>query len=72
MDPWKELAALEECRDAVRASAELEDSSPQAADVLMRQYNAQSLQIGNWQLAIGLGMKLAAWVYETWWHITRR
>ena len=36
MDPWKESAAWEECRDAVRQWAKLEGKSAQMAEDLVR------------------------------------
>jgi hypothetical protein len=72
MDPWKELAAREECRDAVRAWAELEGQSPPMVEDFVRSFRAPSIKNICWRLALGLGVKFAAWAYETWWHVTRR
>jgi hypothetical protein len=72
MDAWEPFAVREHCRDAVRAWAELECKSPQMADDLIRRYRWPEARQRNWRLAIGVGVKLAAWVVESWWHITRR
>jgi hypothetical protein len=72
MDPWKELAAREECRDAVRAWAELEGNNPQTADDLPRRFCDAPLRKSNWRLAVGVGIRLTAWAYDVWWYVTRR
>ena len=71
MDPWKEYAAYEERRDAVRVWADLEGKSPQMADDLARRYAPSAPTPRNWPLSIGMGVKLAAWFVECWWTITR-
>ncbi len=72
MDAWTPYAVREHCRDAVRAWAELEGKSPQMADDLIRRYNSPAAKCYDWRLVLGFGVRLAAWVFETWWHITRR
>jgi hypothetical protein len=72
MDPWKELAAREECRDAIRAWAELEGKSPLMVEDLTQRYTPLPPRKFEWRLAFGFGVKLLVWLYESWWHITRR
>lgn len=72
MDPWKELAAREECRDAACAWAKMERQSLQAAEGTAHKPHSPSINGPHWKLALGAGVKLAAWAYETWWHMTRR
>lgn len=62
----------EHCRDAVRAWAELEGKSSPMADDLARRYAPPAANSYDWRLAIGFGLRLAAWAVEAWWHITRR
>jgi hypothetical protein len=72
MDPWKELAAREECCDRIRAWAELESKSAQMAADLIQRHAPLRRRPPDWRLMLGFGVRLAAWVYETWSHITRR
>lgn len=72
MDPWKELAAREECRDAVRAWAELENNRRPVADDGVPRYTLPAQRTFNWRIVFGVAAKLAAWLYESWWHLTRR
>lgn len=71
MDPWKEYAAWEECRDAVRQWAELEGKSPQMSEDLVREAH-RATQSVDAPFVLAAGVRFAAWVLETWWHMTRR
>jgi hypothetical protein len=72
MDPWKEYAAREECRDVVRRWAELEGKSPQMIDHLIRTALKPPSDSLDRSLALVTGLRLTAWIVETWWHWTRR
>jgi hypothetical protein len=72
MDPWKEYAAREECRDVVRQWAELEGKSPQMSDDLVKRYAKQVAGSLDKSLAITAGVRAIAWAIHMWWHITRR
>ena len=72
MDPWKESAAWEECRDAVRQWAEWEGKSPQMAEDLVREYSQWTGRSVGTPLLLGAGVRLFAWFVETWWYLTRR
>jgi hypothetical protein len=72
MDPWKEYAAREECRDAVRDWAALEGKTPAMADDLLRRYAEQASHSIDTPLAVVEGARLVAWAIETWWNATRR
>ena len=72
MDPWKECAALEECRDAVRRWAVLEGKSQQMIEDLTLSHVEPSTRSLGTTLLIATGVRAAAWAVQTWWHITRR
>ena len=72
MDPWKEYAALEECRDAVRQWAELEGKSRQMIDDLALNYAERPARSLSTPVLIATSVRVAAWAAQTWWHITRR
>jgi hypothetical protein len=72
MDPWRELAVREDCRDAVRAWAELEGKSPQMAEDLVRRNARTDRKPFDWHFALGLGVRIAVWIVESWSHISRR
>jgi hypothetical protein len=72
MDPWKELAALEDCRDAMHVWAELEEKSALMTGDLERKYAVSTTNPFSMKLAIAAGARLTAWVIEIWWHATRR
>ena len=72
MDPWKEYAALQECRDAVCQWAELEGKSTQMAEDLVREHSQWTdLGIGTHALLAACA-RFAAWAIETLWHVTRK
>jgi hypothetical protein len=72
MDPWKEYAAREECRDVVRQWAELEASSPQMTDDLRQRHTQRPVHFFNMPLAVSAGVHMIAWAIDTWRHFTRR
>jgi hypothetical protein len=72
MDPWKELAAREECRDAIRAWATRTSKRSTTVDDHAKSHSTTGRSSVDWRFAIGLAAKLAAWMYESWRHITRR
>jgi hypothetical protein len=72
MDPWKESAALQECRDAVRQWAELEGKSAQMAEDLVRDQTQRAGRSVGTHMLLGAGVRLFAWFVETWWYLTRR
>jgi hypothetical protein len=71
VDPWKEYAAREECRDVVRRWAALEAKSPQMADDLARRHGRQAVRPITKLLVISAGIRLIAWAIKAWWYITR-
>jgi hypothetical protein len=72
MDPWKELAARAECRDAVRKWAELEGKSPLMTEHLLQTCSAPSSGVLDKSIAIATGLRLTTWLLETWWYVVRR
>jgi hypothetical protein len=67
MDPWKELAAREECRDAVRAWAEMECTiAAMAEDAPVRRPTLR------WRGALGIFAHFLAAAYECFQNFTRR
>jgi hypothetical protein len=72
MDPWKESAAWEECRDAVRQLAELEGKSAQMTEDLVRDRTQRAGRSVDAPMLFGAGVRLFAWLLETWWYLTRR
>jgi hypothetical protein len=72
MDPWKESAAWQECREVVRQWAELEGTSPQMTEDLVRDFAEQTAHTIDKPLLLAAGVRAAAWAIQTWWHILRR
>jgi hypothetical protein len=72
MDPWKELAAREECRDAVRAWAELEAKSALVVKDMVRKYAAPARTGFRWPHVLAFVVHAAAWAYDYLWGFTRR
>jgi hypothetical protein len=72
MDPWKELAAWQDYRDAVRIRGDLEGKSPLMANDLAWRYALPAVKPLDTKLAITAVARLLAWAIETWWHVTRR
>jgi hypothetical protein len=72
MDPWKEYAAREECRDVIRQWAQLEAKRLPTADDLVKPYAHRADSSIVMPLAISATVRVIAWAVETWWHVTRR
>jgi hypothetical protein len=65
MDPWKELAALEDCRDAVRTVSKLGGRRPLTDDVCRRR-NIDRKTPGDALGVLGLAAKLITFAVEVW------
>jgi hypothetical protein len=72
MDPWKESAAWQECREVVRQWAELEGKSPQMTEDFVRDFAEKTAQKIEKPLLLAAGVRAAAWAIQAWWHFTRR
>jgi hypothetical protein len=71
MDAWVPYAVREHCRDAVRNWAELEGKSPQMTEHLIEtSAKASDARLGA-SFLVAAGFRLATWMLETWWHLTR-
>lgn len=72
MDAWEAYAEQEYWRNAVRDWAKLEGKSPQMTDDLAQRYELPAGQAFRWQFGLELGLRIAAWLVETWWYFTSR
>ena len=72
MDPWKESAAWEDYRDVVHNWAKLEGKSTLMTDHLSRTNAIPTADSLDKAITVSVAIRLAAWVVEAWWYVTRR
>jgi hypothetical protein len=72
MDPWKESAAWEDYRDLIRDPAQLAGKRELPADRLVPTNAVPAATPLVKAIAITAGIRLAAWIVEAWYYLTRR